>query len=184
MGRPKALLRHESTGTSFVEQAVQTLIDGGCDDVTVVVGAAEAEVRILLTGRPVEIVACPTWQLGMGESLRAGLTALDERSEPAGSDAALIHLVDLPDVGAEVVRRLLHPAPADGWAQVLRRAAYAPDGEGKGHPVLIGRAHWAGVREVAVGDRGARDYLRAHPPELVDMTDLALGRDVDRPSDL
>ncbi len=68
----------------------------------------------------------------------------------------IVTLVDLPDVGAEVVRRVLAD-PVD--AATLRRAAY--DGT-PGHPVLIGRDHWAGVAAAARGDRGARDYLAAH----------------------
>jgi CTP:molybdopterin cytidylyltransferase MocA len=85
-----------------------------------------------------------------------------------------VSLVDLPDVGATVVRRLLEQA-APGRA-ALARASY--DGV-PGHPVLIGREHWDGVLASARGDRGARDYLREHPPILVECGDLATGRDVD-----
>ncbi len=61
--------------------------------------------------------------------------------------------MDLPDVGDGVVRRVL---AAGGRRDVLARASY--DGVA-GHPVLLGRGHWAGVLAVATGDRGARDYL-------------------------
>ena len=68
-------------------------------------------------------------------------------------------LVDLPDVGADVVERLLaRPVTAT----TLARASY--DGT-PGHPVLIGRDHWAGVIASAQGDRGARDYLAANTVE-------------------
>ena len=50
-----------------------------------------------------------------------------------------------------------------------------------GHPVLLGREHWAGVRAAAVGDRGARDYLAHHALVEVECGDLATGRDVDEP---
>ena len=88
------------------------------------------------------------WAEGMSASLRAGLAALDRVA-----DAALVTLVDLPDVSADVVRRVV--AAATG-PDVLARAAY--DGK-PGHPVLIGRDHWAGVIATATGDQGARDYL-------------------------
>ena len=58
----------------------------------------------------------------------------------------------------------------------LARAAY--DGV-PGHPVLLGRDHWAGVAAAATGDRGARDYLAAADVVLVECGDLASGRDVD-----
>ena len=57
------------------------------------------------------------------------------------------------------------------------------DGE-PGHPVLIGRDHWAGVVETAEGDRGARTYFRTHEPVACECGDLATGRDLDRPEDL
>ena len=48
-----------------------------------------------------------------------------------------------------------------------------------GHPVVIGREHWFGVRAAAVGDRGARDYLANHALVEVECGDLATGDDVD-----
>ncbi|GAB3934896.1 hypothetical protein GCM10027614_08730 [Micromonospora vulcania] len=53
----------------------------------------------------------------------------------------------------------------------------------RGHPVLLGRHHWAGVAEAAAGDRGARDYLRAQGDavRLVPCADVADGTDVDLP---
>ena len=109
------------------------------------------------------------WDEGMGASLRTGL----QSPEPASRRAALVTLVDLPDVGPDVVRRLLDRAVS---ADTLARAAY--DGT-PGHPVLIGRDHWAGVIESAIGDQGARSYLGSHQVELVECGDLATGRDVD-----
>jgi len=82
-------------------------------------------------------------------------------------------LVDLPDVSADVVGRLV--AAADG-PDSLARATY--DGT-PGHPVVIGRDHWAEVCATATGDRGARDYLDAHEHLTVECGDLASGRDVD-----
>ena len=174
MGGPKALLR-DASGTAFVIRAVQVLRDGGCHGVTVVTGAAAEEVAALLAGTGVAVTVAADWQQGMGASLRRGLT------DPslAEADAALVSLVDLPDVGADVVRRVLHEVPPTPGA--LARATYA----GRvGHPVLIGRDHWAGVAATAEGDRGARDYLRAHPPVPVECGDLATGHDTDTPDSL
>jgi CTP:molybdopterin cytidylyltransferase MocA len=81
-------------------------------------------------------------------------------------------LVDTPGVGPDVVRRLTSRSGPDA----LARATY---GSGPGHPVLLGRDHWPGVLEVASGDRGARDYLRAHPVTLVECADIGTGDDVD-----
>lgn len=176
MGRPKGLLR-DRDGVPYVDRVVGALLDGGCHTVTVVLGAAGSDVRALLdvagwtADEAVSLVTAEDWATGMGASLRAGLAAA------GGAEAVLVSLVDLPDVGADVVARVL----ADAGPEALARATYLGVA---GHPVLIGRDHWAGVADAARGDRGARDYLAAHEVADVECGDLATGRDVDRPSDL
>ena len=180
MGTPKALLRDERD-VPYVDRALGRLLDGGCDLVTVVLGAAADEVRAILdedgwcVDPAVDVVVAEDWAEGMGASLRAGLSAL-----AAGRDdvtAALVSLVDLPDVDEAVVARVL---AVDDRSDSLARASY--DGV-PGHPVLLGRDHWAGVVETATGDRGARDYLRDRDVLTVECGDLATGRDVDTPGE-
>ena len=57
------------------------------------------------------------WAEGMSASLRAGLAA----STDTDADAALVSLVDLPDVADAVVRRVLGPPAADQAALAGRR---------------------------------------------------------------
>ena len=84
----------------------------------------------------------------------------------------MLSLVDLPDVTADVVRRV-----ADGVGRTtLARATYAG---APGHPVVLGRDHWAAIADSATGDAGAKPYLAAHDVVLVECGDLATGRDVD-----
>jgi CTP:molybdopterin cytidylyltransferase MocA len=178
MGAPKALLR-EPDGTPWVTRTARTLTDAGCAPVLAVLGAGADEVAGLLPPS-VDAVRAEDWAEGMGASLRAGLSALAATPGPPGQPApvaALVALVDTPGVGAEVVARLAALASPDA----LARAAYAGR---PGHPVLIGRAHWDGVAEVARGDAGARDYLARHEATLVECGDIGDGRDVDRPADL
>ncbi len=164
-GGPKALARDDD-GTSWLLRSVRALRP--CDELVVVLGAAAEEAAALLPMSVVRVRA-DDWAAGMGASLRTGLRAL----EPSEHDAALVSLVDLPDVDGDVVVRLL--GVADG-RDVLARAAY--DGV-PGHPVLLGRDHWAGVVATASADRGARDYLATHDVLLVECGDLATGVDVD-----
>ncbi|GAA1919980.1 nucleotidyltransferase family protein [Nocardioides lentus] len=162
MGRPKALV------DDWLVASLAALRDGGCAPLTVVLGAAADEARARVPD-DVAVVVADDWAAGMGASLAAGLAA----TVPHDPVAVLVHLVDLPDVGADVVARVLaEPLTTTS----LRRAAY---GGVPGHPVLLGRAHLAGAGARADGDRGARDYLRTHPPALVECGDLAGGVDVD-----
>lgn len=171
MGMPKALV-HADAGEPWLVRGVRALTEGGCDAVTVVLGASAAEAAGLLEGTGATYVLAPDWADGMSASLRVGLAAVADTD----ADAALVSLVDLPDVGASVVRRLV---TTFGDHSALSRATY--DGT-PGHPVLLGRDHWHGVIETATGDRGARDYLATHRVFLVECGDLATGADVDGPT--
>jgi CTP:molybdopterin cytidylyltransferase MocA len=173
MGGPKALIRDDD-GTSWLLRSIGVLRDGGCAGVTVVVGADADAVRGLVADEKVDVVEATRWAEGMAASLRAGLRSL------VGSDAiaACVHLVDLPDVGATVVSRVI--AAADPVTpDALVRATYSGR---PGHPVLIGRDHWTPIAAGAVGDRGARTYLDAYDARRIECADLATGRDIDRRS--
>lgn len=167
IGGPKALVAGDD-GTPWVVSSLRTLRDGGCDDVVVVLGAQAQDVRARLEAEAVSVVEATEWDEGMGASLRTGLGAIGASS----SDCALVHLVDLPDVGSDVVRRVLHGAGRTS----LARATY--DGR-PGHPVLLGRDHWAAIAGDASGDEGARAYLRANQTALIECSDLATGHDID-----
>jgi molybdenum cofactor cytidylyltransferase/nicotine blue oxidoreductase len=86
----------------------------------------------------------------------------------------MLLLVDMPGMTPEALRRVAEHAAPD----VLATATY--DGV-RGHPVLIGSEHWAGVIETATGDEGARRYLAAHDVLEVDCTGLADPTDLDVP---
>jgi len=173
MGRPKALV--ELDGEPLVRRALRALADGGCAPLLVVLGAAAEEVCSLLPDG-VRVVPATDWQQGMGASLRAGLAALSALAPVP--HAAVVHLVDLPGVGGAAVGRLVAQAAPDA----LVRAGYSGS---PGHPVLLGAAHWAGVRDAATGDSGARGYLAGHPGlRLVECGDVAEPSDVDTAADL
>lgn len=175
-GSPKALA---DTGDGpWVLRALDAL--GDLPRRLVVVGAAKDDVVALLPG-DVQAVHNPDHPEGIGSSLRAALQAA--AADP-GLAAVVILLVDLPDVGRPVVTRVLRTvldpaAPTDpALPDLLARATF---GGRPGHPVVIGRTHWAGAAAAAVGDTGANGYLRRHGARGIECGDLAGGADVDRP---
>ena len=167
LGIPKAVV--ELGGRRLADRGAQLLRDGGAAPVLVVTGA----VRVTVPGAVT--VHNPDWATGMGSSLAAGLRAL-----PADCAAAVIALVDQPLIGAGAVQRLITAYRAGAEVVV---ATY--DGKPR-NPVLLARGHWAGVLDAAVGDAGARPYLRAHPDLVTQVECADTGRpdDVDTPEDL
>ncbi|MFD5425305.1 NTP transferase domain-containing protein [Streptomyces sp. NPDC127084] len=180
-GRPKALLEYR--GRPLVENAVRVLRAGGCRSVHVVLGAAADQVlrEADLPGCGVSVNA--DWEEGMGSSLRVGLAALAAAGgEPP--DAVLVSLVDQPGIGAAAVARVV---AAGGSPPALESALVSAAYEGRrGHPVLFGSSRLETVAASAAGDRGAREYLRAHEAEitLVECADVAEPYDIDTPEDL
>jgi len=168
-------LRRDRSGIPWVRRAVEVLLDGGCDRVLVVIGAAGEDVATLLEdpswshSPATTTVACADWASGMSASLAVGLRAVT-------ADVAVVHLVDLPDVAADAVTRVLdHGGHARG---ALARATYAGR---PGHPVLIGADHLVPLVATLGGDHGARTYLEEHDARPVECGDLATGIDEDVP---
>lgn len=160
-GMPKVLAEQGE----WLRAAVGALAGGGCDDVVVVLGAAVVDVP-----PPARAVVAEDWALGMSASVRAGLAAI------GGADRAVLHLVDTPDVGADVVARVLAAAASSSVTGPVR-ATY--DGR-PGHPVVVAREHWAALLATLHGDQGARAFLRGrHDVLAVECGDLASGTDVD-----
>ena len=97
---PKALLPYR--GRPLVEAIAGTLLDGGCREVVVVLGAGAVDV----------VAASPSWAAAGPSSIRTGSPAWAVRScsvnataDPA--DHLLVALVDQPGLTPETVARLL-----------------------------------------------------------------------------
>ena len=168
-GKPKALV---DTGHGpWLVTSLATL--SGFDHRLVVLGAAAGEAAALVPPG-VHRVVNPDWSSGMGGSLALGLRELVPQADV---HAALIMLVDLPDVTAAVVARVAREASSNP-ATALARAAY---GGRSGHPVLVGRHHWAGMIAASGADVAGRGYLATQRVSLIECGDLATGHDVDQP---
>ncbi len=180
MGGPKALLEYQ--GSRLIERAVKVAFAGGCDRVVAVLGASSAEAKPFAgVGRGGRGGQPP---LAGGHGLLA-LHGTRRRPTLVAPDAvaALVLLVDQPDITKDAVSAVLsaHRDPED--PTVLAAAAY--DGK-RGHPVLLGRAHWDKLIPTLTGDFGARSTCTNNRNEviLVPCDRIADPRDLDRPEDL
>lgn len=151
----------------WADVAVAALDTGGCDEVLVAMGAAVVEPPY-----PAAALMVPDWADGLAATVRTVLAALADRSV-AG---IVLHVVDMPDVGARVVKRVI--AAAAARPERLARAVY----RGRpGHPVYIGADHFEALTGDLDGDVGAATYLRRRTEEVIEVEcgDLASGADRD-----
>ena len=157
----------------LVTHAVAAATRSGLRPVVVVVGCQAPDVAAA-AGALAEVVENPDWEQGMSTSLRAGLAAVI--GDPTVT-AVAVALADQPRIGAESYRRL---AAAHREGAQLAVATYAGK---RGHPVLIGRAHFDEAMRM-VGDEGARSLLAAHDVVDVPCDGTGDAADVDTPADL
>lgn len=167
LGQPKATV--EMGGEPLAARGVALLRGGGAEPIVIVTGAVAVDLPGVL------IVHNPDWRTGMGSSLAAGLATV-----PDDCGAAVVALVDQPLVGPGAVRRLIAAYRAGAGVAV---AAY---GGVLRNPVLLAREHWPAVTALAVGDTGARPFIRAHPDLVtpVECGDTGSADDVDTRADL
>lgn len=192
LGRgPKALLPHR--GRPLVEHVARVLAEGGCTEVVVVLGAQADRVRAAasLDGPALRVVVNPGWATGMASSLQAGVAAaLSPRDRPAPARVVVAH-VDQPGITPDDVARLLAAhrpgrVTASRWAGATAPDRSAPEQRRPrwAHPLVLDAALAGPAAESAVGDAGARAFLRAH----ADLIDVVVhpgdGRDVDTEADL
>lgn len=182
---PKALLPYR--GGTLLAHAARQLLDGGCAEVVVVVGAGAAEVRATPLPPACRYVENPRWQDGMGSSFAAGMAAAGISA--AGSGPVLVALVDQPGMTAELVARLIARHGRGRITAAGYNSPFGAEGRGtlrRGNPVLFSPDHAAAAAASATGDSGAREYLAAHrgQVDVVDCTDLGDGADVDTPADM
>jgi CTP:molybdopterin cytidylyltransferase MocA len=166
-GGPKALARWGDE--LFVERVVTTLRTAGCAPIVVVLGAAAADVAASAQLDEAVVVVNDAWPTGMGSSLCTGLAALADLRAPA----AVVMLVDQPQVSPAVVRRLV-----DSWSEGVAAVSASYDGRRR-NPVLLDASVWPTVSARAVGDVGARGWLETHSDDVVLVACDDLGSDID-----
>jgi molybdenum cofactor cytidylyltransferase len=169
-------------GGRLIDGALAAAFAAPVRTVSVVTGAdgAVAEVARAFAARVgqadrLRLVHAADHAEGMAATLRAGIASL-----PGDTAGAFVFLGDMPRVPPAVLPRL---AEALAGAGAL---AAAPVFEGqRGHPVLFGRALFAGLLALT-GDEGARNVLRGLGPALAlaEAPDDGVLFDVDTPGQL
>ena len=171
MGQPKATILVD--GRTLAARSVAALHAAGIAPVRVVLGAGAEQVLVAGSLELAEVLINQDWVSGMASSLRCGLA---DWSVPA----VLIVLVDVPELPAAVVARLV-----DTWRQGALAVVATYDGE-QGHPVLLDGSVLTEVADAAIGDSGAKRWLGEHTELVVGVpcSDIGKPDDLDTPTDL
>jgi len=163
-------------GEPLLDRTITSLLDGGVDEIIVVVpkGSTELErdVNSFLDAR-VRPMENPDPSRGMFSSIQEGAAEVD-------GDAMVIMPGDMPFVRPETVAMLL--------AAYARKAAIvSPRFNGKrGHPVVLPASLRDEIRAAEPTTTTLHDILKRHQDIRIDIDvdDRGVVRDIDRPADL
>ena len=162
----KPLLRHTVEAAAASKAAA----------VVVVTGHQREAVEALLDGIDVRIEHNPDYASGLSTSLKAGIEAL-----PAGTDAVIVCLGDMPGIDSRLLDRLI-----DAFAPAQGRSIVVPTHHGKrGNPVLWASAYFPAMTRLE-GDVGARHLIGQHQEAVVEVPadSAATLLDIDTPEAL
>jgi len=169
MGQPKQIM--SINGKPFISHCLDHIFAIGIRDVVVVLGAHRKEVFQAIAGRPTKVIFNWARQSEMADSVRLGLSAVDE-----GASGVLICLSDHPLVVGETYQRLvdihrLHPDKI--LIPTFRKR--------RGHPVLFPKAL---IDQVGSGLH-MRQIIDRNTGEVKDLDadDMGILWDIDTPED-
>ena len=172
MGEFKQLLTY--AGRTFVECCVDNLLASRADEVIVVTGHREADVRRAVGARPVRFVHNDDYREGMSSSVKCGVAAVAPQAT-----AAMVALVDQPQIDSAIINGVIAAYETQLPLIVI------PTYEGrKGHPLLIDLR----LRDELMSfdpAQGLRQVIHSHAAEVLQievMTEAVL-TDFDYPED-
>ena len=175
MGEVNKLLS-KIDGTSLVRHAVEAALQSTAVTVTVVTGHEADDIKVDLEGLDVTFVHNPDYKDCMSTSVQAGLTALKD-----DIDGAVVCLGDMPRVNEDHINKLIE-AFDPAMDQAICVSCY---GGKRGNPVLWSSHYFSEIMQLS-GDAGARQILRRHGSEIIEvnMDSDAVLKDIDTPEAL
>jgi len=168
MGQSKQLLPWRE-GT-LLTHAAKTAIDSRVGHVFVVLGSNEATHKKSLEGIPVSIVNNPSWEKGMGSSLKAGLAKARDVS-----NAVIVMVCDQPFVTTDHLNNIIEHF--DKTDQQVVASKYL---DAIGVPALFGKSMFDELNSIG-DEEGARKVIEKY--REVAVVYLKSGEDLDTPED-
>jgi molybdenum cofactor cytidylyltransferase len=161
-------------GKTFVECCAENLLKSSIGELIIVTGHRESEVRSAIGNRTVRFIHNAEYRAGMASAIKRGVRGVSENAR-----AFIIALVDQPQVGANVIDRLIETYEQSYPLVVV------PSYDGKtGHPILFDlslRAEILGMDS----EQGLRQVVRAHAERIrsVEVSTAGILEDCDLPED-
>lgn len=171
-GEPKQLLPFgETTLLGWVVSQARRADQ--LDETIAVLGRSAEEIRRRVDFGNTRVVENPVFTEGCASSYRAGISALDPRSE-----AIMIILGDQPGITPEIINRL-----ADEWRQSDAPIALCSYEARKGHPMIFARSMFDQL-EVLHGDKAAWKLVDASANAVLEVHfALPFPEDINTPED-
>jgi molybdenum cofactor cytidylyltransferase len=159
---------------TLVEHCIDNLLASRADDVIVVTGHRESEVRAAIGKRRIRIVRNDDYERGMASSIKCAVKEVSDSAQ-----ACIISLVDQPRIDPATINSLID-AYTGGAALIV-----IPTFEGKGgHPILFDRSLRQEILDM--DDKiGLRQVVQAHRDSTmrVEVCNSAVLEDCDLPED-
>jgi molybdenum cofactor cytidylyltransferase len=177
MGRPKLLL--SLGGKTVLEHVVSAVLDGGVENVLIVVAPGADPLAELASSTGAEVLRLDDDTPDMRATCVRGLAWMQERWRPEPSDGWLLLPADHPTTSSAVVAALL------AAARTSDRSIVIPVHQGRrGHPAWLS---WAHVNAIAAlsADQGLNTFIRSHAGDTLEFfwESEEILRDLDTPAD-
>lgn len=159
---------------TFIERCADNLLESRVDEVIIVTGHREPDVRRAVSDRPVRLVHNRDYKSGMASSIKRGVKAVSQDSK-----ACIIALVDQPHVSPAVINRLIQKYEQSHPLIVV------PSYEGKkGHPILFDLSLRSEILDMDP-EQGLRQVVHRHASRIarVKVSSPTVLEDFDLPED-
>jgi molybdenum cofactor cytidylyltransferase len=159
---------------TFVEQCVDTLLETPVNEVIVVTGHRETDVRRALGNRKVKYAHNADYHLGMAASIKRGVLAATEDAQ-----AFLICLVDQPRIGADVIGRII-----EAYGRMAPKIVVPTKDGRNGHPILLDASLRDEILQIDLQE-GLRRVVSKHSDRIVkiEVSSPTVLEDCDVPED-
>lgn len=172
MGQPKQLLPWKET--TLLGHCIQEAKLSCADDIYVVLGAYYNSIKQSLTSRNITFLKHDQWALGLGHSIRFGISHIKDQSY----DGALLILADQPQVNSIYINRILSTFHHSDTKSII--ATSYP--KSKGIPILFGACFFEDLI-LNTPAKGAKSILQKHNQNLISLKPENNLEDIDTQDD-